>query len=95
VQATSAPLDDLVIPERALRAAFILDVRYGAVESGLVRAALRVGTPAADGLGMLVRQAAVQARLFTDRDVPFEVLWEAAREAARIRSPGSGMSAGT
>jgi 3-dehydroquinate dehydratase/shikimate dehydrogenase len=81
VQATSAPLEDPVMPEHARRAAFVLDIRYGEEESALVREAREAGIAAVDGLGMLVRQAAAQVHLFTGRDVPLEVLFQAAREA--------------
>lgn len=81
VQATSAPPDDVVVPPAARRAAFILDIRYGAAEPALVAEARAMGIPAADGLGMLVRQAGAQVPLFTGRGVPLEVLFEAARRA--------------
>lgn len=82
VQATSASLEDPVVPETALRYAYILDLRYtprgAGPGSGLVAAARRAGIPADDGLGMLVRQAAAQVRLFTGCSVPLDVLMEAA-----------------
>ena len=90
VQATSAPLDDPVVPDRALRAAFVLDLRYtplgSARVSALCEAAGRLGVPAADGLGMLIRQAGAQIRIFTGREAPFEVLVRAARGSASAPS---------
>ena len=85
VQATSAPLQDAVVPPRARQAAFILDIRYGEDEPALVREAREAGIPAADGLGMLVRQAAAQVRLFTGRDVPLELLFGAVRDGRERR----------
>ncbi len=70
VQATSAPREDPVLPRRALAAAFVLDLRYGPGETATVAEARGLGSAAADGLGMLVRQAAGQARLFTGRELP-------------------------
>jgi shikimate 5-dehydrogenase len=83
VQATSAPRTDPVVPPRARRAAFVLDVRYGEDEPALVRLAREAGSPAADGLGMLVRQAAAQVRLFTGEEV-------SARGSFRGRERGAG-----
>jgi 3-dehydroquinate dehydratase/shikimate dehydrogenase len=81
VQATSAPLQDPVVPPHARRAAFVLDIRYGEHEPALVREARATGIPTADGLGMLVRQAAAQLRLFTGAEVPLDFLFEAVRVA--------------
>jgi 3-dehydroquinate dehydratase/shikimate dehydrogenase len=83
VQATSAPLEDPVVPSRALGAAFVLDLRYAPLGStrisALCEAARRLGVPTADGLGMLVRQARAQIILFTGREVPLDVLMQAAK----------------
>src|SRR5206468_12978184 len=90
-QASSAPADEPAVPERALRSAFVLDLRYrgsgGGPEIALVAAARRLGTPAADGLGVLVHQAAAQVRLFCGRKVPIEVLFRAARSAVPDTPP--------
>lgn len=83
IQATSAPLDDPVVPEGARRAALLIDMRYGSREGALQVSATRLGTPAVDGVGMLVRQARAQLRLFTGLDVPFAVLLDAAENARR------------
>jgi len=85
VQATSAPSQDPVVPARARRAAFVLDIRYGEDEPALVREARAAGIPAEDGLGMLVRQAAAQVRLFTGQDVPLDLLRRAVRESRARR----------
>src|SRR5207249_3219262 len=81
-QVTIATREDPVVPPAALRAAFVLDLRYAprgeARETALVSAARRAGVPAEDGLGMLVRQAAVQIRLFTGQAVPLDVLMNCA-----------------
>jgi shikimate dehydrogenase len=69
VQATSAPWEDLLVPPKALRASFLLDVRYREKEeSALVLAAREAGTAAEGGRGMLGNQAEAQIRLFTGRD---------------------------
>lgn len=85
VHATSAPANDPVVPPEALRAAFVLDLRYLGPSSGgetaLVAAARRAGAPASDGLGMLARQAAAQARLFTGHEVSWQSLLAPARSA--------------
>jgi shikimate dehydrogenase len=90
VQTTSVGMDgeDSVIDETALRAAAgrrlraVLDVVYRPDETHLVRTARAAGLAAADGLGMLVHQAAEAWRLFFGGPAPVDVMRRAASAAA-------------
>ena len=90
VQTTTVGMDgeDSVIDEPALRAAAghrlraVLDVVYRPDETPLVRSAHAAGLVAADGLGMLVHQAAEAWQLFFGRPAPVDVMRRAASAAA-------------
>lgn len=60
----------------------LLDLVYGASETPLVLEARRAGIPAADGLGMLVFQAAEAYALMWDAKAPLRVMRTAALKAA-------------
>lgn len=68
-----------------------LDLVYGPDETAWVRRARRLGIPAADGLGMLVRQAALSHRRWLGEvDPPMEAMMAAARRALGRRAAGRG-----
>jgi shikimate dehydrogenase len=80
----TSPVADAALAQAAdgsLRA--VLDVVYRPQETALVRSARQVGLLAADGLSMLVFQAAEAFRLFFDLEPPVSVMFEAAEGAAR------------
>lgn len=81
IQASSAPMDEPIVPESACRAALVIDMRYGPHESALIANARRQGVDGVDGLGMLCRQAQAQVRLFTGFDVSLVALRKAAERA--------------
>ncbi len=64
----AAPVDLSVFP----RPGAVADVIYNPLRTRLVQEALQRGIPAAGGLGMLVRQAALACALFTGAPVPEE-----------------------
>jgi shikimate dehydrogenase len=66
---------------------FVVDTVYHPAETPLLAAARARGVGAANGLGMLVHQAARIFELLTGRDAPLEVLWAAARRAATPAPP--------
>lgn len=74
---------------RELGAAF--DLVYAPGGTAWSRRAEELGIPAADGLGMLVHQAALSLRRWIeDVDPPLERMREAARSAAAARARGRG-----
>jgi len=84
VHATSVGLeaDEAVLGpyelEKAKRCRVLLDVVYGPDETPLVKEARRAGIAAADGVMMLVHQAAAAYELFWDAEAPQEVMRRAA-----------------
>ncbi len=58
--------------------AFVLDTVYHPVETPLLRLAAARGLRCANGLGMLVHQAALAFERFTGHDAPLAAMWEAA-----------------
>jgi shikimate dehydrogenase len=60
------------------RRSFVLDTVYHPAETPLLRAAKERGVPCANGIGMLVHQAALSFELFTGREGPLPAMWEAA-----------------
>jgi len=72
-----SPLPDDLIPPRAL----VYDVVYNPEKTPLLRAAARTGARTLGGLHMLVYQGAEAFQLWTGRDAPLEVMFEAARQA--------------
>jgi shikimate dehydrogenase len=93
VHATSVGMDGQasVLDEETLRAAAagnlraVLDVVYRPDETPLVHGARAAGLRAADGLRMLVHQAAGAWRLFFGGPAPIEVMHDAAAAAAGRR----------
>lgn len=75
----------------------LIDVVYTPLRTHLMQQAEALGIPAASGLSMLVRQAALSAELFTGRAIPEPEIETAFRELQRsqtnlvlIGMPGSG-----
>lgn len=100
VNATSIGLGGEGLPMPSLEGAragecrALLDLVYGPDETPLVHAAREVGLRAADGLEMLVGQAAEAHRLFWGEDAPVEAMRDAAARATGRprpdgRDPGS------
>jgi shikimate dehydrogenase len=58
---------------------FVYDTVYHPVETPLLAAARARGVPAANGLGMLVHQAALAFELWTGETAPLAVMRDAAR----------------
>jgi shikimate dehydrogenase len=75
MQGEAAPFDVASLPEGS----FVFDTVYHPAETPLLAAARARGLGCANGLGMLVHQAAVAFELFTGREAPLEAMWEAAR----------------
>lgn len=75
-----SPVDaDMLRAAAAARLKTVLDVVYGPGETELVRLSRAAGLRAADGLSMLVYQAAEAFRLFFGIEAPLGVMFEAAR----------------
>jgi shikimate dehydrogenase len=55
----------------------VVDVVYDPPETDLMRLATTAGATVANGLGMLVHQAALQFKLFTGEEAPLAVMWGA------------------
>ena len=55
--------------------AAVYDLVYNPPETALLAAARRAGLPAANGLGMLIEQAALAFEIWTGKAVPRQVLW--------------------
>jgi shikimate dehydrogenase len=70
-------LDPSLIGRRQL----VVDLIYAPTVTPLLRAAREGGARTANGLGMLIHQAALQFRLWTGEDPPLEVMSAAAIEA--------------
>lgn len=60
----------------------VLDLVYGTVETDLVRRARAAGIASADGLGVLIHQAAATYRLFWGAEPPVPAMREAAAHGA-------------
>ncbi len=71
------PIPASFIPRDAL----VCDLVYNPQETPLLRAAAQVGARTLGGLPMLVYQGAEAFRLWTDREPPIEVMFDAARRA--------------
>jgi shikimate dehydrogenase len=61
----------------------VVDIVYDPPETDLLRRAAADGAQVANGLGMLVHQAALQFTLFTGSPAPIDAMWVAVREYAR------------
>lgn len=90
VNATSLglrPADPLPLALEGLEAGAVLDLVYAPGETEWCRRARRLGIPAADGLGMLVHQAAFSLRRWRPGvEPPLEVMRAAARTALESRA---------
>ncbi len=80
-------IDDSPLPEGAdlPPGAFVYDLVYKPLETRLMRVARQSGLRVANGLGMLVEQAALALERWTGYDVPRLVMWQALKEAGMIR----------
>lgn len=89
VNATSLglrPSDPLPLRLDSVEVGAALDLVYAAGGTGWTRHARALGIPAADGLGMLVHQAALSLRRWLPgTDPPLEAMREAARRALEAR----------
>lgn len=70
-----SPVEAALIPRRIL----VYDLVYNPSETPLLAAAKQAGAYTQGGLGMLVYQGASAFELWTDRDAPVEVMFEAAQ----------------
>jgi shikimate dehydrogenase len=68
----------------------VVDLIYAPAVTPLLDAARRRGASAANGLGMLIHQAALQFRLWAGEDPPLEVMSAAAVSALAHRAPEAG-----
>ena len=59
----------------------VVDLVYHPRETPWMAAARDRGALVANGLGMLVHQAAIQLSTWTGQDVPVGAMWEAARRS--------------
>lgn len=88
VNATSAGLDGTSLPLDGLTVrpgAALFDMVYTPSPTPLMRALAAQGAAVADGLDMLVFQAAESFRLWTGREAPVGVMRETARAELRLR----------
>lgn len=72
-----SPLAAKVIPKQAL----VFDIVYNPLETPLLREAREAGAETLGGLAMLVYQGAASFQLWTGREAPLEVMFQAARKA--------------
>jgi shikimate dehydrogenase len=61
----------------------VYDLVYNPSKTKLMKEAEKAGAKAVTGLGMLVRQGALAFSIFTDKDAPIKVMWQAAKEALK------------
>jgi shikimate dehydrogenase len=71
------PVPSQLIPPRAL----VFDIIYNPLETRLLAEARKRGARTLGGLSMLVYQGAASFELWTDRQAPLDVMFEAARRA--------------
>ncbi len=76
------PLPGDAIPANSL----VYDLVYNPEETPLLQAAAKAGARTLGGLPMLIYQGAEAFRLWTGREAPVEVMFQAARRALAIRS---------
>ncbi len=74
----SSPLDLSKIPEPA----FVYDMIYNPPQTALLRQAVQLEIPQANGLSMLVFQGASALKHWTGQTAPVSVMMNAARAAA-------------
>ena len=70
-----SPLEAKLIPKEAL----IYDVVYNPIETPLILAAKKAGARTLGGLAMLVYQGAAAFELWTGREAPVDIMYEAAK----------------
>jgi len=63
---------DVPLPERV----FVYDLVYKPLETALLRQARAAGLPAANGIGMLVEQAALALERWSNQPVPRQAMWQ-------------------
>jgi shikimate dehydrogenase len=61
--------------EVPLPRASVYDLIYAPFQTRLLKSARQAGLPAANGLGMLIEQAALALERWTGRPVPREAMW--------------------
>jgi len=72
-----SPVDATLIPQEAM----IYDVVYNPLETKLLADAKRAGAGTLNGLSMLVYQGAIAFELWTGKEAPVNIMFEAAKEA--------------
>ena len=73
---------DSPVPAEAIHAgALVYDIIYRPYETTLMRTAKERGAKVLGGLPMLIYQGAASFKLWTGRDAPIDVMFEAARKA--------------
>ncbi|MFH1560114.1 MAG: hypothetical protein ABID84_01705 [Chloroflexota bacterium] len=77
------PIDTDLIPSHAL----VCDLVYNPRETPLLREAARAGARVLGGLPMLVYQGAAAFELWTGKEAPIKVMFEAAEKALRGQQP--------
>lgn len=75
-----------VLPLQPQRHHLVYDTIYNPPETGLLRAARRVGARAANGLGMLLHQGARAWEIWTGRPAPLDVMRRALQAAVGVPS---------
>lgn len=78
-----SPLPAEAIPENAL----VYDLVYNPQETPLIREAKKVNARTIGGLSMLVYQGAEIFQLWTGKEAPFEVMFQAAEKALQAQQP--------
>jgi shikimate dehydrogenase len=78
-------VDDSPLPTGGAipRGAVVFDLVYNPPETKLLREAARAGARCIGGLEMLVYQAALSFRMWTEREAPLQVMQDAAQQALR------------
>lgn len=84
VNATSVGMDgeslpiagETILPDHLI----VADIIYQPFETPLLKLARQQGLPAINGLGMLLYQAAISFKIWTDLDMPTEKIWTALEE---------------
>ena len=72
-----SPVEAKLIPEGSL----VYDVVYNPLETKLLTDAKRAGAHTLGGLAMLVYQGAMAFELWTGKEAPIDVMFEAAKKA--------------
>jgi len=76
------------VPEKVLRRGMVvMDIIYNPLETRLLAMARGRGCVVVNGLAMFVYQGAEQFRLWTGREAPVKIMFEAAREALNSSDP--------